>query len=283
MDAVPITLGQEFAAWAQAVGRDWWRMSKAEERLRQVNLGGTAVGTGLNADRRYVHLVVDELRGLTGLPVARAENLIDATQNLDQLVEASGLAKTAATTLFKLSADLRLLGSGPAGGIGELRLPPLQAGSSIMPGKINPVACEAVGQAAIQIIAGDAAISFAAASGQLELNPFLPLIAHNLLLGLDLLAGAATLLARRTIRGLVADEARCRAHLEASTALVTALSPYIGYEEASRLAQESVASGKTVRELAAASGHFSAEELARILDPTEMTHPGVAGLSRRPR
>ncbi|MGQ9698676.1 MAG: aspartate ammonia-lyase, partial [Armatimonadota bacterium] len=172
-DAVPITLGQEFAAWAQAVARDWWRLYKAEERLRQVNLGGTAVGTGLGADPAYIYSVVDTLRELSGLNLARAENCMDVTQNADVFVEVSGFVKTAAVNLAKIAADLRLLSSGPRAGLGEIRLPELQAGSSIMPGKVNPVATEAVTQAAYQIIACDTAITLAAQAGQLELNAFL--------------------------------------------------------------------------------------------------------------
>jgi aspartate ammonia-lyase len=277
-DAVPITLGQEFAAWAQAVQRDWWRLYKVEERLRQVNLGGTAVGTGLNADKRYVYVVVDILREVTGLPLARAENMIDVTQNADVFSEVSGLVKAAAVNLAKIAGDLRILSSGPRAGIAEIKLPPLQAGSSIMPGKVNPVATEAASQAAFQIMANDQAISLAAASGQLELNAFLPMIAHNLFQSLQLLTNAAKLLADKCILGIEADEQRCRDLLEHSFAMLTALSPYIGYESASELAVRVQQSGKSIREVAIESGLFTKEQLDRILSAVEMTRPGIAGL-----
>lgn len=277
-DAVPITLGQEFAAWAQAVQRDWWRLYKAEERLRQVNLGGTAVGTGLNATRDYVFAVTDALREVTGMGLARAENLIDITQNCDALVEVSGFAKAAATNLAKIAADLRLLASGPRGGLGEINLPALQAGSSIMPGKVNPVATEAVSQAAFQIIACDQAITLGAASGQLELNAFVPLIAHNLLGALDILRSAAELLARKCISGITANTERCRELLEGSFGLVTALAPYLGYEQASSLAQEAQSRHMAIRTIALEKQLFSQRELERILDLNEMTRPGIAGL-----
>jgi aspartate ammonia-lyase len=277
-DAVPITLGQEFSAWAQAVQRDWWRLYKVEERLRQVNLGGTAVGTGLNADRRFVFMVVDILRDITGLGLARAENMIDATQNCDVFVEVSGLLKAAAVNLAKISSDLRLLSSGPRAGLGEIKLPELQAGSSIMPGKVNPVITEAVSQAAFQIIANDHAITLAAMNGQLELNAFLPSLAHNLFQSLELTRSAAEILAHKCISGITANEERCRELLENSFGLVTALSPYIGYEEASNLAREAINSGKTIRQLAIEKKLFTVEELDKILSASEMTHPGIAGL-----
>jgi aspartate ammonia-lyase len=276
-DAVPVTLGQEFAAWAQAVQRDWWRLYKVEERLRQVNLGGTAVGTGLNADKQYVYSVVEILRDVTGLPLARAENMIDVTQNCDVFVEVSGLIKAAAVNIAKIAADLRLLSSGPRAGLGEITLPALQAGSSIMPGKVNPVATEAASQCAFQIMANDVAIATAAASGQLELNAFLPMISHNLFQSLQLLRGASILLAEKCIHGIEANEDRCRELVENSFVMLTALSPYIGYEAASDLAQESIASGKTIRQTALDKGLFTAEQLDKILSTVEMTKPGIAG------
>jgi len=276
-DAVPVTLGQEFAAWAQAVQRDWWRLYKVEERLRQVNLGGTAIGTGLNAEREYVYSVVEILRDLTGLPLARAENMIDVTQNCDVFVEVSGLIKAAAVNIAKIAADLRLLSSGPRAGLGEISLPPLQAGSSIMPGKVNPVATEAASQCAFQIMANDVAIATAAASGQLELNAFLPMISHNLFQSLQLLRGASTLLAEKCVNGITANEDRCLELVENSFVMLTALSPYIGYEAASDLAHESIATGKTIRQTALDKGLFTADQLDAILSTVEMTKPGIAG------
>ncbi len=281
-DALPITLGQELAAWAQAVQRDWWRLSRVEERLRQVNLGGTAIGTGLNADPRYLHRVVEELRELTAVGLARAENLIDATQNSDVLVELSGLLKAAAVTRAKIASDLRLLASGPRAGLGELRLPALMPGSSIMPGKVNPVVPEAVTQAAFSIIANDTAVTLAAAEGELELNAFLPLLADRLLESLQLLAAADELLARRCIGGLVADERRCAELLERSLAPVTALAPYLGHEAAAELARDALASGRSIAELAHERRVLPEAQLERVLCARELTRPGVAGLRERP-
>lgn len=276
-DAVPLTLGQEFSAYAQAVARDRWRLYKVEERLRQVNLGGTAVGTGLNADRRYLYAVVDKLRALSGVGLARAENPIDPTQNADVFVEVSGLLKAAAVNLAKIAGDLRLLSSGPVGGLGEIRLPELQAGSSIMPGKVNPVMAEMVTQVAYQVMANDLAITLAAQAGQLELNAFLPLIAHNLLHGIEMLTRAVRLFTERCIKGIAANEERCRQHLERSYGLVTALVCHLGYERASQLARRAQAEGRNIRDLVREEGWLSEEQLAAILDPREMVRPGIPG------
>ena len=279
-DAVPITLGQEFSAWAQAVQRDWWRLHVVEEKLRQVNLGGTAVGTGMNADRRYVLQVVDTLRDLTGLGLARAENMVDVTQNADVFVEVSGLLKAAAVNLAKLAADLRLLSSGPRAGLGEIALPEQQAGSSIMPGKVNPVITEAVTQAAYQVIGNDLAITLAAQAGQLELNAFLPLIAHNLFEQLDLLNSAVAMLIEKCIVGIQARGEHCRRQVEGSFALVAAVAPYTGYEVASEVAREAQQTGRPVKQVLLERRFFTEEELDIILAPEEMTKPGVPGAKR---
>jgi aspartate ammonia-lyase len=276
-DAVPVTLGQEFSAYAQAVQRDWWRLHVAEEKLRQVNLGGTAVGTGLCADVRYVLMVVDLLRDLTGLGLARSENMMDVTQNVDVFVEVSGLLKTAAATLAKIAADLRLLSSGPRAGIGEIALPEQQAGSSIMPGKVNPVIPEAMTQVAYQVMANDMAITLAGHAGQLDLNAFLPLIAHNLFQQLDLLHNGVRMLMERCIRGIEARRERCRAQVEQSFGLVTAIAPYAGYDTASEVAREAAQTGRSVKEVLLARGLFTAEELEIVLSPQEMTKPGIPG------
>jgi aspartate ammonia-lyase len=276
-DAVPITLGQEFSAFAEAVARDRWRLFKVEERLRQVNLGGTAVGTGLNAEREYIYSAIEELQGITGLGVSRAENSVDVTQNADVFVEVSGLVKAAATNLAKIAGDLRLLSAGPRGGLGEIRLPRLQTGSSIMPGKVNPVMTEMVTQVAFQMICFDQAIAMAAASGQLELNAFLPLVAFNLLTGLKMLTRAALLLRTRCIEGIEADEERCRRWLEESLCLATVLVPYLGYERAAELSGRAAIQGKTIRETAVEMGAFTDDELHIILAAAETTRPGVAG------
>jgi aspartate ammonia-lyase len=276
-DAVPVTLGQEFGAWAQAVARDRWRLYKVEERLRQVNIGGTAVGTGINAEKKYIFNMIEKLRSLTGIGLARAEYMMDPTQNCDVFVEVSGLLKAAAVNLAKISADLRLLSSGPRAGIGEILLPPVQAGSSIMPGKVNPVIAEAVGQAAYQVMADDCAITLAAQAGQLELNAFLPLIAKNLFEMLDLFSGVLPVFIEKCIDGIRPDADRCRELLERSYALVTALTGSIGYDAACRVAGECAATGKTVRAVVEERGLVDPEKLDRILRAEKMTTPGVPG------
>lgn len=279
-DAVPVTLGQEFGAFAQAVSRDRWRLYKAEERLRQVGIGGTAVGTGLNAPRGYIFGVIEKLRALTGIGLARAEYMMDPTQNCDVFVEVSGLLKTAAVNVSKIASDLRLLSSGPRAGLGEIRLPPLQSGSSIMPGKINPVMAEAANQAAFQIMADDFAITLAAQSGQLELNAFLPLIAKNLFEMLDLFRNTLEAFTEKCIKGIEADTEKCRELLDRSLSTVTGLTGYIGYDRACEVAKECVATGKTVREVLAGRGLMDAEAADRILCPEIMTSPGIPGRER---
>ncbi|MBM4046431.1 MAG: aspartate ammonia-lyase, partial [Planctomycetes bacterium] len=248
-DAVLTTLGREMSAYAEAFSRDRWRIYKCEERLRVVNLGGTAIGTGLAAPRQFIFRVVDALRELTGIGFARAENLVEATQNADVFVEVSGILKANAATLLKVCGDLRLLSSGPEAGLGEIRLPQRQAGSSIMPGKVNPVIPEAVSQVAMLVMAYDQAIAVAAGSGNLELNAFLPLIANCLLESCTLLARGCETLRRHCVEGIQADEKRCRAHVESSTATATALLPAIGYEGACRLVKRATETGKGLKEL----------------------------------
>jgi aspartate ammonia-lyase len=263
-DAVLTTLGREMGAYAEALSRDRWRLNKCEERLRVVNLGGTAIGTGLAAPRDYIFSVVDELREVTGLGLARAENLVDATQNADVFVEVSGLLKAHAVTLIKICGDLRLLSSGPSAGLGEIRLPARQAGSSIMPGKVNPVIPEAVTQAALLAISHDHAVTLAAALGSLELNAFLPLLAHALLESLDLLARGCDILRRHCVEGIEADEAACRRQVENATASATALLPLIGYDRATALAGEAQRTGRGLKEVAVASGVVTAEQFDEL-------------------
>lgn len=278
-DALPVMLGQEFGAYAQAVARDRWRLYKAVERLRQINLGGTAVGTGLNAHKRYFYTVVEKLREITGLGLARAEYLMDPTQNNDVFVEVSGLLKASAVNLAKIVGDLRLMASGPTGGLGEIHLPELQAGSSIMPGKVNPVIPEAVRQAAYQVIANDQAITLGAQGGELELNAMLPLIADNLLSSLDLLTRAAAGLAKRCISGIEACIGRCLEALEHSLVYATALVPHIGYERAALVVKSARAQGMTIRQAVLSADLLSPESLDRILDPYQLTRPGIANLT----
>ena len=266
-DAVLTTLGREMSAYAEAFARDRWRIYKCEERLRVVNLGGTAIGTGLAAPREYIFRVVEHLRDVTGLGLARSENLVEATQNADVFVEVSGILKAHATNLLKIATDLRVLSSGPDSGLGEIRLPARQAGSSIMPGKVNPVIPEAVSQAAIAVMANDQAITTAASMGSLELNAFLPLIADALLGSLDLLANACSIFRRLCVEGIEADEERCRRNVENSTACVTALVGTLGYERAQQAAQAARASGRTIREIVVERGWLSAEEFDRLISP----------------
>ena len=279
-DAVLTTLGREMAAYAEALNRDRWRIYKCEERLRVVNLGGTAIGTGLAAPREFIFQVVETLRELTGMGLARAENLIEATQNADVFVEVSGNLKACAATLFKTCTDLRLMASGPEAGFGEIRLPPRQAGSSIMPGKVNPVIPEAVSQVAMLVMGYDQTIALAAASGNLELNPFLPLIAHCLLESCHLLAHGCDIMRRYCVEGMVADEERCRKHVEGSTATVTALVPAIGYENAARLMKLAGERRKSLKETAITEGMLTAQQFEEWVSPEAVCRLG-SPLARR--
>jgi aspartate ammonia-lyase len=273
-DAVLITLGREMGAYADALARDRWRLYKCEERLRVVNLGGTAVGTGLGAPREYIFRVTDMLRDITGIGFARAENLVDATQNADVFVEVSGMARTLASTLFKISSDLRLLSSGPDAGLGEIHLPPRQEGSSIMPAKMNPVIPEAAAQAAMLAMGRDAALTMACSMGSLELNPFLPLVAHCLLNNLDDLAGACDTLRRHCVQGMQADEARCRATTLGATAAATALIPVLGHEAAAAVALRAAAQGVSVREQVLQEGLLSEQEFDACMRPEAICRLG---------
>ena len=277
MDALPITLGQSFGAFARAVSRDRWRIYKAEERLREVNLGGTAIGTGLNASQSYIYRVTEALQRITGLGLARSEYPIDTTQNADVFVEVSGLLKASATTLLKISSDLRLMNSGPKGGLSEITLPERQAGSTMMPGKVNPVMAEMMGTIAMKVMANDSAITLAAASGQLELNAFLPLIAHSLLDSLDLMISGVDLFTRYAIEGIRANTEKCSEHLNQSTALVTALAHHIGYDQAALLATEMLETGLSLEHLVVSRGIMDAAHFRQIVTPHEITSPGIPG------
>lgn len=266
-DAVLTTLGREMGAYAEAFNRDRWRLSKCEERLRLVNLGGTAIGTGLGAPRQFIFGVVDRLREITGIGLARAENLIDNTQNADVFAEVSGLLKTCAVSLLKVSNDLRLLASGPDAGLAEVILPEKQAGSSIMPGKVNPVIPEAAAQAALMVMGHDQVIAQAASGGNLELNQFMPLIAHSLLESIGLLTNACNTLRVHGVTGMKANEEQCRKHVSNSTALITAIIPVLGYEKASEFAKSARESVKSVREVILDSGLISETELNELTSP----------------
>ncbi len=273
-DAVLITLGREMAAYAECFARDRWRIYKCEERLRVVNLGGTAIGTGLAAPRQYIFRAIEHLKDVTSIGLARAENLIEATQNNDVFVEVSGIMKALASNLLKVSSDLRLLSSGPDTGFGEIRLPERQAGSSIMPGKVNPVIPEAVSQAAMLTMANDQAIAQAVSMGSLELNPFLPLVADCLLGSLSLLANACVIFRRYCVAGIEANEERCRSHVDGSTAALTSLVEAIGYERATELAERAKKEGKPIRQIVLESGLLTADEYDRLVSAEQVTRLG---------
>jgi aspartate ammonia-lyase len=273
-DAVLVTLGREMGAYAEAFARDRWRIYKCEERLRFVNLGGTAIGTGLGAPRAFIFRATDALRELTGFGLARAENLVDATQNADVFVEVSGIMKALATTLLKVSGDLRLLSSGPDAGFGEVRLPARQAGSSIMPGKVNPVIAEAASQAAIHVMATDSAITMACALGSLELNPFLPLVADELLGNIDLLVHACRMLSNHCVQGLEANRDACARHVACATATATALVERLGYAAVESLIETAKSSSTTLREAAVARGLLAGAEFDALVAPDAVNRLG---------
>ncbi|MDX9883848.1 MAG: aspartate ammonia-lyase [Prolixibacteraceae bacterium] len=273
-DAVLTTLGREMGAYSEAFNRDRWRIYKCEERLRVVNLGGTAIGTGLGAPRQFIFRVVDHLREMTNINLARSENLIDGTQNLDVFVEVSGILKACACSLFKISNDLRILSSGPDAGLGEISLPPRQAGSSIMPGKINPVIPEAVAQAAIKVMGNDGIIAQACSSGNLELNQFMPLVAHTLLESLQLLTGSCEIFRELCVDGLKANEAVCSKQVENSTAVVTALIPDIGYKKATEIVKVAAERNISIKKAALQLQYISEARFAELITPEAVCRLG---------
>ncbi|MFI2740339.1 aspartate ammonia-lyase [Streptomyces sp. NPDC018711] len=272
-DAVPMTLGQEFDAFALTVRDDADFIRLAADSLLEVNLGGTAIGTGLNADDGFARLAVHHLGALTALPVRAARDLVEGTQGVGGFLRLSGSLRQFALRLSKICNDLRLLASGPGAGLGEIRLPELQAGSSIMPGKVNPVMPEAVNQVCFDVIGADAAVSAAAQAGQLQLNAFEPLMAHHLLNSVNRLDAACRLLAERCVLGIEADEERLRVLVERSAGLATALNPVIGYQRATALARECRATGVPVRELAVREGVLPEGEVDLLLDPLRLARP----------
>lgn len=276
-DAVPIRLGQEFNAYAAAVKRDLERIYKAMDELRSVNLGGTAIGTGLNADIQYLQKIVPTLTKISGIKLTQAEDLIDSTQNLDSFVVVSGVIKTCAVTLSKISNDLRLMSSGPRTGFGEINLPAKQNGSSIMPGKVNPVIPEVVNQVAFNIIGNDVTITMAVEAGQLELNAFEPIIFYNLFQSIDTLTYAAKTFVDNCVTGITANEERCRQLVDNSVGIITAICPHVGYKKASELAKEAITNKKSVRELVLSKGLLGEKDIDQILDPIHMTEPGISG------
>lgn len=276
-DAVPIRLGQEFKAYSDAVRRDLHRLDIAQEEMRELNMGGTAVGTGINADEQYLQRIVPNLVQISGMEFVQAFDLIDATQNLDAFVAVSGAIKACAVTLSKIANDLRLMSSGPRCGFGEINLPAKQNGSSIMPGKINPVIPEVVNQVAFNIIGNDVTITMAAEAGQLELNAFEPIIFYCMFQSIDTLAYAVETFVKNCVTGITANEDRCRELVENSVGIVTALTPHIGYGKAASLAKEALRTGISIRDLILQKGILNKEELEEILDVRGMTEPGISG------
>ncbi|MDE5458831.1 aspartate ammonia-lyase [Bradyrhizobium sp. CSA112] len=275
-DAVPITLGQEFNAFSTTIREDVFRLNELVSLFREVNLGGTAIGTGINTRPEYARIVVEELSRLTQVPFVAADNLIEACWDTGSFVLFSGMLKRTATKLSKISNDLRLLSSGPRGGLAEINLPALQPGSSIMPGKINPVIPEVVNQVAFQVIGADLTIAFAAEAGQLQLNVMEPVIAYSILQSISLLTNAVRVLRERCIIGITANVERCRGHLEASTAIVTALTPLIGYERASDVAKETLKRGQRIWEVLQSELHLPPELVIQLRDPSTLTTPWKA-------
>jgi aspartate ammonia-lyase len=272
-DAVPMTLGQEFHAFAVTTGEDIARLRETARLFLEVNMGGTAIGTGINADPGYPAAVVDELRRITGLDLVLAENLVEATPDTGAFVMFSGVLKRVAVKLSKMCNDLRLLASGPRCGLAEINLPPVQPGSSIMPGKVNPVIPEVVNQVAFQVIGHDLTVTMAAEAGQLQLNVMEPIIAFDLFQSLDALAAAVTTLSNRCLRGITANAEHCREMVERSIGVVTALVPALGYERASEVAQEALATGRSVRDIVLAHGYLPPERLDELLSVEAMTRP----------
>lgn len=279
-DAMPIRLGQEFAAWAGSVERGARRVREAADYLLDLGLGGTAVGTGVNAEPVYAGRVIEELRRLTGLPLRQGADPVQLMQSMGDVAAVSAAWRTLALDIGKVASDLRLLASGPRTGLDELRLPAVQPGSSIMPGKVNPSIPEMVNQVVFQVMGHDATIAAAAEHGQLELNVMMPVIAHNVVAEIGILGTAAHVLAERCVRGIEANHAMLAHWVERSAALATALAPRIGYEAAAALTKRSVAEGVTVRELVVREGLLSAEEAAAVLDLRRLTEPGVPGQDR---
>jgi aspartate ammonia-lyase len=272
-DAVPMTLGQEFGAYAVMVGEDEERLTEASRLIQEINLGATAVGTGINAHPRYAELACRYLAEITGIRLITAQNLVEATQDAGAFVQLSGVLKRVAVKLSKVCNDLRLLSSGPRAGLGEINLPPVQAGSSIMPGKVNPVIPEVVNQVAFEVIGNDVAVSFAAEGGQLQLNAFEPIIAHSLFESLTHLRAGCMTLAERCVRGITANHEHLKHLVERSAGIATALNPHIGYTQATQVAQEAMATGRSVYDLVLEKGLLSRESLDEILRPESLAGP----------
>lgn len=274
-DAVPIRLGQEFRAYSSAIKRDIKRISEALEGMRTVNMGASAVGTGINVDTKYFEVIVPNINKINNLNLVQAEDLVDATNNLDGFVFMSSALKTAAISLSKIANDLRLMSSGPRCGFGEINLPAKQAGSSIMPGKVNPVIAEVMSQIAFNIIGNDTVTTMAAEAGQLELNVFEPVLLYNLFESLQILANGVATFRDNLVKGITVNEARCKYLVDNSIGTITTIVPHVGYENAAKVAKLALETGVPVRELLLREGILSEEEIAEIFDCFAMTEPGI--------
>jgi aspartate ammonia-lyase len=270
-DAVPIRLGQEFGGYATAIRKNASRIARAAEELKEVGLGGTAAGTGLNAPAGYRKRVVEELSRVTNQPLRATENYFEAMQSMSPFVALSSAVRTLATDVIRIANDLRLLSSGPNTGLAEVNLPAVQPGSSIMPGKVNPVIAEMTDMVSFQVMGNDLVIATAAQAGQLELNVMMPVISFNLSMSLTILTNALTVLRERCVEGITANEERCRWYVEHSVSLVTALNPRIGYARAAEIAKRAITKGKTIRETIEEEGLLTREELAEVLNTYAMT------------
>src|ERR1700688_2002216 len=282
-DAVPMTLGQEFSTYAVMLGEDEQRLKEAVLLVCEINMGATAIGTGINAHPDYAGLVCRHLRSITGIPVVTASNLIEATQDCGSFVQLSGVLKRVAVKLSKTCNDLRLLSSGPRVGLGEINLPPMQAGSSIMPGKVNPVIPEVVNQIAFEVIGNDVTVSFAAEAGQLQLNAFEPIIAHSLFKSVKHLRAGCLTLAEKCVSGITANREHLRRGVERSIGIVTALNPYIGYANATEIAQQALVTNKSVYDLVLEKKLLTREQLDQILQPQVLTQPRSFAVSATDR
>lgn len=276
-DAVPIRLGQEFEAYRRVLSRDVGRISAAGQHLTEVNMGATAVGTGLNADPEYIRRVVKYLAQLSGHPITSAPDLIDATQNTDTYTAVSAALKVCMLNMSKVANDLRLMASGPRAGLGELQLPARQPGSSIMPGKVNPVMAEVVNQVAFQVAGNDLTIGLASEAGQFELNVMEPVLIFNLLQSISMMDSVFTVFRKYLLEDLKANADVMREYVERSVGVVTAINPHVGYETAARLAREATLTGRPIREVVLESGMLTGEQLDIILNPYNMTSPGISG------
>jgi aspartate ammonia-lyase len=272
-DAVPMTLGQEFSTYAVMLGEDEERLKEASTLIREINLGATAIGTGINAPPDYAELVTRRLSAITGIPLVTSPNLIEATQDAGAFVQLSGVLKRVAVKLSKTCNDLRLLSSGPRAGFGETNLPAAQAGSSIMPGKVNPVIPEVVNQIAFEVIGNDVTVTFAAEAGQLQLNAFEPIIAYSIFKSITHLRNGCLVLADRCVKGITANRERVKHLVENSIGVVTALNPYIGYQNATEIAREALNTGRKVYDLVLERKLLSKEQLDEILKPEVLTRP----------